>query len=197
MNFADLTLEQWIDIGLALVVLLGTAILGRWIIKLLFSRVIRRLTGFTKNTLDDAVLDAIAPPLYWLALIYAFQFALDRIDFLFGQLRFDLDQVYFVLYLLIGFVVVWRLVGNIADWYGEQLAKTGEVELGEQLLPFFRRIILIILAIIGALALASIPLALGWRRTADEASMARAMGLNPPKRVFDPEKFARQTGSPR
>lgn len=54
---------------------------------------------------------------------------------------------------------------------------------------------MIILTIIGALALASIPLVLGWRRTTDEASMARAMGLNPPKQGFDPEKFARQTGT--
>jgi Flp pilus assembly protein TadB len=54
---------------------------------------------------------------------------------------------------------------------------------------------MIILALIGALALASIPLVLGWRRTAGEASMARAMGLNPPRRGFDPEKFARQTGT--
>jgi len=153
MNFADLTQNQWIDIGLALIVFLGTAFLGRWVIKMIFGRVIRRFTGLTKNTLDDAVLDAIAPPLYWLALIYAFQFALDRMDFLFRQLRYDLDQVYFVLYLLIGFVIVWRLVGNIADWYGRQLAKTGEVELGEQLLPFFRRVILIILAVIAVIIL--------------------------------------------
>ena len=153
MNFADLTLNQWIDISLALVVFLGTAILGRWVIKLLFSRVIRRFTGLTKNTLDDAVLDAIAPPLYWLALIYAFQFALNRLDFLFGQLKFDLDQVYFVLYLLIGFVIAWRLIGNIANWYGEQLATTGEVEIGEQLLPFFRRVILIILTVVIAIIL--------------------------------------------
>ena len=54
---------------------------------------------------------------------------------------------------------------------------------------------MIVLALIGALSLASIPLVLGWRRTTDEASMARAMGLNPPKRGFDPEKFARQTGT--
>ena len=52
-----------------------------------------------------------------------------------------------------------------------------------------------LLAIIGALALASIPLTLGWRRTAGEAGMARALGLAPPARQFDPDKFARQTGT--
>ena len=52
-----------------------------------------------------------------------------------------------------------------------------------------------LLAVIGALALASIPLALGWRRTAGEAGIAKAMGLAPPARGFDPGKFARQTGT--
>lgn len=52
-----------------------------------------------------------------------------------------------------------------------------------------------LLALIASLALASIPILLGWRRTADEAGMARAMGIAQPRKAFDPEKFARQTGS--
>lgn len=52
-----------------------------------------------------------------------------------------------------------------------------------------------LLAMIGALALASIPLTLGWRRTAGEAQMARVLGVTTPKRGFDFEKFARQTGT--
>lgn len=148
MNFLELTLEQWLDIGLSLAVLLTTAILGRWVIKIIFGRVIRRFTSFTKNTLDDAILNAIAPPLYWLALIYSFQFALNRLGNVFEQLRFNLDQVYFVLFSLVGFIIAWRLIRNIANWYGEQLATTGKVKLGEQLLPFFRRVVLIVLALI-------------------------------------------------
>jgi len=148
MIFFDLTLDQWLDISFAIVVFLVTAFFGRWAIKMFFGRILRRFTQFTKNTLDDAILDAIAPPLYWLALIYAFQFAHDRLGNIFRSLRFDLEQVYFVLFALVGFIVAWRLIGNIATWYGEQLAKTGEVELGEQLLPFFRRVILIILTMI-------------------------------------------------
>ena len=148
MNITELTLEQWINVGLAIIVFLGTAILGRWVIKTIFGKVIHRFTGFTKNTLDDAILDAITPPLYWLALIYAFQFAIDRLGDIFEFLQFDLDQIYFVLFSLVGFVTAWRLIGNIANWYRKQLATTGEIELGEQLLPFFRRVVLIILTLI-------------------------------------------------
>lgn len=52
-----------------------------------------------------------------------------------------------------------------------------------------------ILAVIGALSLSSIPLILGWRRTADEALAARQLGIVQEKKKFDPEKFALQTGT--
>ena len=150
---SSLTTEQWIEVGISLVVFLVTAFLGRWVIKLIFQRVIRRLTGFTKTTLDDVVLDAIAPPLYWLAVIYAFRFALDRLSFIFDILRFDVEQVYFVLFLLIGFAVAWRLITSLAIWYERRLSSTGKMELGRQLTPFLRRVALIILTVIVAIML--------------------------------------------
>ena len=52
-----------------------------------------------------------------------------------------------------------------------------------------------LLSIIGALALASIPLLLGWRRTYSAAQMARQMGVAPPEKRIDLEKIARQTGT--
>jgi len=147
MNIS-LTTEQWIDIGISVVVFLVTAFLGRWIIKLIFQRVIRRLTGFTKTTLDDVILDAIAPPLYWLAVIYAFRFAMDRLSFIFEVLRFDVEQIYFVLFLLIGFAVAWRLITNLAIWYEQRLASGDKMELSRQLMPFLRRVALILLTVI-------------------------------------------------
>ena len=52
-----------------------------------------------------------------------------------------------------------------------------------------------LISLIAALALAAIPITIGWRRTVDEAGMARAMGIAQPKKRFDPDKFARQTGT--
>jgi len=153
MNLADLTTAQWVNIVIALSVFLLTLFLGRWLIRLVFTRVVQRVTRVTKNTLDDAIMNAIAPPLYFLALVYAFRFALERLSQDFEFLNFDLEQVYFVLYILIGLITAWRLVNHIAQWYQGQLALTGEVELSEQLLPFFRRIILILLAVIAAIML--------------------------------------------
>lgn len=52
-----------------------------------------------------------------------------------------------------------------------------------------------VLAMIGALALAAVPLVLGWRRTAGEAEMARALGLSAPPRRIDLEAIADRTGT--
>jgi MscS family membrane protein len=153
MNLPDLTTAQWINIGIALSVFLLTLFLGRWIIRLIFNRVIQRVTRITKNTLDDAIMDAIAPPLYFLALVFAFRFALERLSQDFEILDFEIEGVYFVLFILIGLATVWRLVTHIAEWYQKQLALTGEIELSEQLLPFFRRVILILITVIAAIML--------------------------------------------
>ena len=52
-----------------------------------------------------------------------------------------------------------------------------------------------LLALIAALALASIPLVLGWRRTTNWDERAREQGLYTPKKRFDPELYALRTGT--
>ena len=52
-----------------------------------------------------------------------------------------------------------------------------------------------LISILGALALATIPIAFGWRRTVDEIPIGFPTGEDTPKKKFDPEKFARQTGT--
>jgi small-conductance mechanosensitive channel len=153
MDFSSLTTAQWIDIGISVLVFVLTIILGRWIIKSIVLRIIKRLTNFTTSTLDDAILEAVAAPAYWLAVIYAFQFSLGRLGFIFEELQFDFEALYFVLFLLIGFAIALRLVNNISNWYALRLAKTDKVELSEQLMPFLRRIINIIMVVIVAIML--------------------------------------------
>lgn len=153
MDFSTLTTEQWIEIGISISIFVLTLFLGRWIIRTIFMRVIKRLTNFTASTLDDAILDAVATPTYWLAVIYAFRFSISRLEFIFETFQFDFDALYFVLFLLIGFAIALRLVNNISNWYAQRLAKTDKVELSEQLMPFLRRIINIILVVIAIIML--------------------------------------------
>jgi Flp pilus assembly protein TadB len=52
-----------------------------------------------------------------------------------------------------------------------------------------------VFSLIAALSLASIPLVLGWRRTAGEAAMARQLGIAAPQKKFNAERFAFRTGT--
>jgi tetratricopeptide (TPR) repeat protein len=57
------------------------------------------------------------------------------------------------LFLVIGFAVAWRLITNIAIWYERQLSLGSKMELGRQLMPFLRRVALILLTVIAAIML--------------------------------------------
>jgi hypothetical protein len=52
-----------------------------------------------------------------------------------------------------------------------------------------------VFAVIAALSLSSLPLILGWRRTASEEATARVLGAAARPRRFDPDRFALQTGT--
>lgn len=151
MNWFSLTQTEWTQIGISLLLFVLIAILGRRLIKFLFKRIIHRFTRQTETTLDDVIVESIASPLYWLALVYAFQVALNRLDFFFEELAFDLDALYFVLFWLIFSIIAWRLVDNLAKWYEHELSQTKELELSEELMPFLRRMLLIVLAVIASI----------------------------------------------
>ncbi|MGD8750279.1 MAG: mechanosensitive ion channel family protein, partial [Anaerolineales bacterium] len=84
---------------------------------------------------------------------FASQIAVNRLGFLPESWDSVKDDIFFVLYLFVGYVFVWQFVTNLFDWYGHEMALRTETELDEQLMPFFRRIALIILSLISIITL--------------------------------------------
>jgi small-conductance mechanosensitive channel len=60
----------------------------------------------------------------------------------------SLVDIYFILYALAGFLVLWRLINAVSGWYAAQVAPLTEGDLDNQMVPFIRRMILIVLSII-------------------------------------------------
>ena len=63
-SFLGVPVEHWIEVGIALAILAGAAILGRLVLFLIdrvFSRVIER----TPTSFDDALIAAARMPLFW------------------------------------------------------------------------------------------------------------------------------------
>lgn len=152
-TFLGLQSEQWLNLGISLLIVAAALILGRWVFRVLLDRVALRLIRRTRTTLDDAVLDALRLPLYLLGVVIAFQVALARLDFLPDTWDTGLGKIFYMLYLVVGFIFVWRFVQNVFNWYGREMAARAETNLVEQLLPFFRRVAMIILGLTGIIML--------------------------------------------
>ena len=153
LTFLGLTPQQWANAGISVLIVLGTAILGRWVIKLVLDRAIRRLVGYTRTTIDDAILNTIRTPIYLVLLVLALEAAIARLDFIPDSWTTQLDDIFFVFYLLISFSFAWQFISNFFQWYGQEMAARTETKLDDQLMPFFRRVALIILSAIGLITL--------------------------------------------
>ena len=153
MEFLGLTVEQWTDLGGSVLILVVVAVAGRWLVNLLLDRLASRLTRRTSTSLDDTILTAIRPPLYWFLIVLAVKTAINRLNFVPESWDASLGHLSFLLDLAVGFGFAWRLVFSLFAWYGREMAVRTETHLDEQLLPFFRRLALIILGAIGIITL--------------------------------------------
>lgn len=151
--FLGLTDVQWLNIGISLVIVIATLLLGRWIIKLILDRGVGRIVRKTNTSLDDMLIDTFRAPLYMLGVVLAFDIALDRLNFLPETWGDWLGDLFYILYFVIGLLFAWRFVLNFFDWYGREIAVKTETDLDEQLFPFFRRVALIVLGSIAIITL--------------------------------------------
>jgi small-conductance mechanosensitive channel len=120
-------------------------IFTRPILSLILDKILSRLTNRTDTNLDDVIIAALRPPLYWMIVISVMQIAFTRLEFTSDNMRAISDDVFYVLFALLALISLWRLINQIARWYSEEVAPTTETDLDEQIVPFARRILLILL----------------------------------------------------
>ncbi len=153
--FWGLSGQQWIEIGISILILLAVLLLGRWVINLILEKLLFRITKRTKNNLDNQILNAARLPLYFLAVVLALDTALRRLSFLPRDWNTWLEEGFYIFYFLVGFIFVWRLVTHFFRWYEEEMAQRTETNLDKQLFPFFERIVLILLSAVGIITVLS------------------------------------------
>jgi small-conductance mechanosensitive channel len=154
MSFLDTVAANWQEIVLAIAILVGTAFLG-WLVLLTIDKVFVRLARRTPTRFDNAILDAVRTPLFWATMFIGLQIALNQLSFLPRDWRERREDLLFVLYLLVGYLLVHRLISNLLAWYAQEMAKRTESALDERVIPFARRLILLTLAIIAFIILLS------------------------------------------
>ena len=146
VTFLGLTGEDWINVIISII----TILIGYLLTTFIFMRILRWLVSKTPTKFDDAFLDTIQSPLRFFVLVLFIQVSILRLTFLDeGVVRF-LDNIFFILYLSILLLIIWRLIGFSLDWYQQHVTPTGEEQEArrEKTLPLIRRVLHIIWIVI-------------------------------------------------
>ena len=154
MEFLGIPVEHWKEVGYALAFLAGSAIVGRLVLFVL-DRYVSRLTKRTPTSFDDALMDAARMPLFWAIVFAGLALALNQLSFLPADWRDKQAQWMFVPYWLVAWVLIHRLVGNLLDWYGQEMARRTHSPIDEEVVPFARRLILVLVAAVAIIVLLS------------------------------------------
>ena len=154
MAFLGISTDVWQDLGLALAIVAASLLLGRLLL-LIVDRVLKPMSRRTGNRIDNALLEALSIPLFWLVVILGVQIALGQLGFLPEDWREYRDHLLFVLYVLLVYLTVRRLVDHLMRWYGQHMAEGTDAHAAQAIIPFVRRISLIVLAAIALIVVLS------------------------------------------
>ena len=153
MTFLNLDKTQWEQVAISAGVLAAALILGRPLITIIMDKIIGRITGSTRNTLDNRLLEAVRPPIFWLVIFLALDFGLGRLDFLTGGIQTELHIARYLIYSFLIVGTLWRVINAVSEWYLREVAEKSDTPLDNQMAPFIRRIALILLVVIAGITI--------------------------------------------
>lgn len=153
--FLGLSVAQWIKVGISIVSFLFVLFFWRPIVSFLVDKTLRRLTEKTETIIDDLVLEVIQFPLYLFVLLLLLDISFDSLHFITFSWGDWIGDLFFIFYLGVAFFFLGRLLNSLFFWYGEEISRRTETDLDKQLLPFFRRVAMIIIVMVATIILLS------------------------------------------
>lgn len=109
VKILGLTVEDWINLGLSVLIFFLIYLSGNWVIHQGLKRILKR----TEIESVEAFLDQISPQISWYVITFALQISLARLSFLSSGFRVFLNQAFFVAYLTITTAFFWKLVISV------------------------------------------------------------------------------------
>jgi small-conductance mechanosensitive channel len=153
MTFLGLMPDEWFQVGVSLAIVMISILIGRWVVRLFLEQIVHRLVKRTKTTLDETLWKVLNTPIYWFIIVFAVDFGTERLDFIPAKIQSVLNEIYYVLYFLIGIMFILRLVSELFRWYRKGIDEKADPHLAKQMLPFLRRVALIVIATIALVSL--------------------------------------------
>ncbi|MDQ7028749.1 MAG: mechanosensitive ion channel family protein [Ardenticatenia bacterium] len=136
----------------AAVIFVVVAVLARLLL-VLADRYLWKLTRRSRSTFDDVLFNAVRGPLFWLVLVMGAKVALLSLDFLADEWQALFDGLIFTAGVLVVYVLMYSLVRDLLQWYVKHVADRTESTLDELLIPYVRRVLLVVLTVLAALTI--------------------------------------------
>ncbi len=137
MPSLDVVLLQKLTV--VIVVLIAAGVVA-WVLSRFLDTWVRRAASRSKSGLDDTLLDALKKPLTYFVLVVGLWASLQQADFIVDPDSPTVDTIFFVLYMIVGYMAAFRLITGLIDWYGKEVAHLTETTFDDYILPFFRRV---------------------------------------------------------
>ena len=197
-SFLGLTTDDWINLALSVLIVLVAYLVGRPALKWLLRRLARR----TGTEFDDQFLEAVGRELTWLVVLVFLWFATFRLGFLSDGLRRFLNDVYFVVGLVICTQIALKLIDFAVDWYNQRLADEEDTDVVNPIVMLLERISKVVVlmiaatvffshyginltAVMGAAGIAGLALSLAAQDTLSDVIAGYTILIDRPFRVGD------------
>ena len=139
------------ELLLALGILAGS-LLAAWIAVGIMNGVLCMVTRRTRTSLDDLLLRALTAPVFLLVVLFGLYGALTGTQLL-DPYQETLDKGFLVLALTLVVYTLNRVALALLAWYGQEIAPRATRSLDERTLPVVRRIVTVVIVVLGALTI--------------------------------------------
>jgi small-conductance mechanosensitive channel len=119
-TFLGLTTDDWINLWISILAFLFAYLAGTWVIRRALPRAVRR----TPTEFDNSLLKAVGPQVRWLVVLAILYIATRRLIFVSAGLKAFLNDLYFVLAVVVGLYIAWELIALAGQWNQERAAST-------------------------------------------------------------------------
>ena len=134
INILGLSVEDWINLIISLLIVLIGGIFGGAILYFL----LRQLAKSTPTSFDDDFLKEIRPQIVWSMWLLVLQFGTIRLIFLRAEIKQWLGILYFIGFMLVLFFILWKLIDFSEKWYTNKVAPETDDARIEKFLPLVK-----------------------------------------------------------
>lgn len=139
--FDDIT-----NISIAVGAVIGGLILS-WLVGILITQLDKRYFAKTTTQFDNVFIDSIHFSLRLAIIGMGLQLAIKQIDAIPESWIDGLEGAFFVFYLVLVYIALYRLIGGLSSWYAAEVVEKTETELDDKFLSFFRAVGYLILTV--------------------------------------------------